>query len=170
MSVPLFARGLALLAAAALAAPSPAAEPGPFSLQDVDFTADCHANAALLRLFSVFVPRRQTAPETATPSVDEALYNAVSGEATLVMWLDNPASWHGLHLVGVRYQHGIERGPINYTLVFSERPERVRAVWNARGWQLPPPGETRDIPGLERYASIGIHPEEELTAVTCFRD
>lgn len=170
MSGSMSAQGLALLAA--LAAPVHAADPEParFSLEDVDFMPDCHPNAALLRLFSVFVPRRQTDPANATPLVDEALYDAVSGEATLVLWLDNPAQWHGLHLVGVRYQHGIERGPMNYTLVFADRPERVRAVWNARGWQLPPPGETRDVAGLENYVSIGIHPEEEQTAVTCFRD
>ena len=159
-----------LLALAALpAAPALAqAEPAAFAMGDVGFTADCGPNAGLARLFTLFVPQPPT--DDREWSFDEPLYNAVSGNASQTLYLDDPGDWHGLKLVEVRFFHGIERGPVNYTLAFADQPERVRAVWNARGWKLPPVGELRDVEGLEGYAYIGVEADGELATVTCYRD
>ena len=87
-----------------------------------------------------------------------------------MLQIDREVAWHGLRLVEVRHFRGIERGPANFTLVFAESPERVRAVWNARGWRLPAVGETRAVEGLEGYAAIGVEADGALSTVTCYRD
>ena len=142
----------------------------PFAFEDVDFTADCAPNAGLERLLTVLGPGYGSPEDAASWAYDEALYNAVSGHASLVLHLDGAKEWHGLELREVRVLHGIERGPVNYTLAFADSPERVRAVWNARGWRLPAVGETRDVEGLEGYAVIGVEADGELATVTCYRD
>jgi len=159
-------RGLVGIAALALAAGSPVAGQGPFPFEDVDFTADCAPNAAFDRLLTVFVPRYDD--DAAPPDV--SVYEIVSGDVSQVLRLDAAAPWHGLELLEVRFHHGIERGPANYTLAFADEPERVRAVWNARGWNLPPVGETREVEGLEGYAFVGVETDGELATVTCYRD
>ena len=166
------ARPLWLAAVIAGAAVVPAARaadrPLPFSIADVDFACDCSPNAALGRLMTMFVP---SAPrDDADWTFDAPLYNAVSGDVSQVLRLDIDAAWHGLRLVEVRFDHGIERGPVNYRLGFADDPERVREVWNARGWHLPPVGELRDVAGLEGYASVGVEADGELATVTCYRD
>jgi hypothetical protein len=162
-------RALAALAVMAIALPTAAqAALPPFSFDDVDFTRDCRPNAAFGRLLGVMTP---SAPaDDSEWRFDEPVYNAVAGHASHVLSLDREVGWHGLRLVEVRFFHGIERGPANFTLAFAESPEQVRAVWNARGWNLPPAGETREIEGLDGYASIGVEADGALAAVTCFRD
>ena len=87
------------------------------------------------------------------------------------LMFDDPAPWHGLHLKSIDLYFGIERGPVNYSLVFDDPPERVREVWNGRGWHLPAVNDTRDVEGLEGYASIGVQADEgDFATVTCFRD
>ena len=140
----------------------------PFSIEDVDFTRDCQPNDALGRMFSMFgAPADADAAEW---TFDEPLYNAVAGDVSQVLRLDDAAAWHGLRLIEVRFDHGIERGPVNYTLAFEDGPERVRTVWNARGWKLPPVGETREIEGLDGYAFVGVGADGNLATVTCYRD
>jgi hypothetical protein len=141
----------------------------PFSIEDVDLTRDCEPNAALVRMFSMFGAAAPDA-DAAEWAFDEPLYNAVSGDVSQVLRLDDARAWHGLHLAEVRFDHGIERGPVNYTLAFEDSPERVREVWNARGWELPPVGETREVEGLEGYASVGVEADRNLATVTCYRD
>ena len=142
----------------------------PFSFDDVDFTCDCRPNAAFGRLLGVLLGRPGPEPDDAEWEVDEPVYNAVSGNASHVLQIDREVAWHGLRLVEVRHFRGIERGPANFTLVFAESPERVRAVWNARGWRLPAVGETRAVEGLEGYAAIGVEADGALSTVTCYRD
>jgi hypothetical protein len=159
----------ALAAIAALAFPAAAqAQPAPFVLADVGFTPDCNPNPALGRLFTLFVPRPPA--DEVQVDFDEPLYNAVSGNVSQTIYLDDPADWHGLHLTEVRFFHGIERGPVNYSHVFADPPESVREVWNRRGWRLPAVGALRDVEGLEGYASIGVEADGDLATVTCYRD
>jgi hypothetical protein len=165
-------RGLCLLAASILTAGSSAvAQPSqpPFSYQDVDFTPGCRPNAAFDRLLGVLLPR-SAGGEDAEPEFDEPLYNAVSGYSYHVLHLSNAAEWNGLRLVEVRLHHGIESGPSNASLVFADNPGRVREVWNARGWNLPPAGETRVIEDEIITTAVGIEMDGELAAVTCFVD
>jgi hypothetical protein len=150
-----------------LAAPPAAARDLPaFSFEDVDFVRQCEPNPALGRLFALFVPSFDDDDAV----FDVPVFNAVSGDVSQVLRLDGPAAWHGLQLIEVRFNHGVERGPVNYTLAFADDPERVRAVWNARGWHLPPVGETREVEGLEGYASVGVEADGGLATVTCYRD
>jgi hypothetical protein len=142
----------------------------PFAIEDVDFTRDCRPNDALARLFTMFGGAAPADADAAEWTFDGPLYNAVGGDVSQVLRLDDAAPWHGLRLVEARFDHGIERGPVNYTLAFEDSPERVRAVWNERGWQLPPVGETRDVEGLEGYAVIGVEAAGALATVTCYRD
>jgi hypothetical protein len=144
----------------------------PFALADVGFTADCNPNDAFGRLLTLFSGgRSKPIEEDEAPDFDEPLYNAVSGDISRELMLDDSAGWHGLHLKRIELYHGIERGPANYSLVFDDPPEKVREVWNARGWNLPPVNEDRDIEGLEGYASIMVAAEEGgYASVTCFRD
>jgi len=135
-----------------------------FSFEEVDFVRQCEPNPALGRLFALFVPSYDDAV------FDEPVFNAVSGDVSQVLRLDDPAAWHGLQLLEVRFNHGVERGPVNYTLAFADSPERVREVWNARGWNLPPVGETREVEGLEGYAYVGVEADDGLATVTCYRD
>lgn len=159
-------RGAAGIVGLLLAASIPAAGQEPFPFEEIDFTPDCAPNVAFNRLLSVFVPSHDDSGSVSgTP-----IYELVSGDVSQVLWLDRAAAWHGLGLVGVRFDHGIERGPANFTLVFAEEPERVRTVWNARGWSLPPVGQTRDVEDLEGYASIGVEADGEGATVTCYRD
>lgn len=169
-------RILAWTAAGTLAMPMPAhaqATPfPPFSFADVDFTRACYPNEALERLLSLLGRGGTARPaDDAVPVFDEPLYNAVSANAWQRLMFDEAVDWHGLHLEGVELFHGIERGPANYTLLFEDSPERVREVWNARGWNLPPVDASRDIEGLENYAMIMVAREGDgRTSVTCFRD
>jgi hypothetical protein len=172
----LSSRVLLLVAATAIPASLPVhaqtTEFPPFSFADVDFTRECYPNGAFERLLSLFGRGGHTPPgDDEVPVFDEPLFNAVSADAWQRLMLDDPVDWHGLHLKGVELYHGIERGPANYTLVFADPPEKVREVWNARGWNLPPVGEARDIDGLEDYASIMVSADDgDRASVTCFRD
>jgi hypothetical protein len=87
-----------------------------------------------------------------------------------VLRLDRAADWYGLHPVEVRADFGIERGPANIALVFTDNPDRVRDVWNARGWGLPSPGLRRALDDKISLASIGVGADGPLAAGTCFRD
>ena len=107
---------------------------------------------------------------TADPEFDESLYNAVSGTVSHVLLLDREVPWHGLSLVGIRFDHGVESGPSNLSLLFADRPERVREVWNERGWNLPQPGETRVIEDKAILTAVGVHSDGQQAAVTCFVD
>jgi hypothetical protein len=162
---------LALVAAATSVAPTmgsaqPLAYP-PFSFAEVDFAPDCTPNAAFDRLLGVLGGRSATSGDA---TVDEPLYDAVSGAALHVLQLRREVPWHGLRLVGVRFYHGVESGPANLSLLFADAPERVRAVWNERGWKLPPPGETRLIEDRGIAAIVGVDSDGQLASVTCFRD
>jgi len=162
--------GLIVLAPAVLANSSPAAsEPAvPFALEDVDFEPDCAPNAAFNRLLTLLFGLGSF-PDNAA-AFDEPLHNAVSGDTHHVLRLDRAAEWHGLHLVEVRAEFGIERGPANLALVFADNPRRVREVWNARGWDLPPAGESRVIEDRVIRTAVGIATDGPLSVVTCFSD
>jgi len=142
-------------------------EPSPFVLADIDFTPDCNPNPAFERLLAAFLQRHSD--ENA--ELDAPVYAAVSGDTHHRLMFDDPAPWHGLHLKSIDLYFGIERGPANYSLVFDDPPERVREVWNRRGWRLPAVNDTRDVEGLEDYALIGVQSDEgDFATVTCFRD
>ena len=70
----------------------------------------------------------------------------------------------------VRLHHGIESGPSNHSLIFADDPERLRQVWNARGWNLPPAGEPRVLEDAVITTAVGLERVGEHTAVTRFRD
>jgi hypothetical protein len=134
-----------------------------FQVEQIDFEPDCSPNAAFRKIVDMM----------AGQDVDLAILQAVSGNIEHQLELDQPAEWNGLKLAGVHLYFGIERGPANYSLIFKDRPEDVRAVWNKRGWNLPAIGQARDIEGLEGYAAIGISQStenEEAARVTCWRD
>ena len=165
---------LPLLAVAVVSAAANAQDTGfaPFALAEVDFEPECTPNAAFERVLTLFARTGSRPPADDDELVlDEPLYNAVSGDTWQRLMLDDAVEWHGLQLKGIELHLGIERGPANYALRFADPPERVRAVWNARGWKLPPVDEDRDVEGLEGYASISVRSEEGGGAsVTCFRD
>jgi hypothetical protein len=98
------------------------------------------------------------------------LYDAVSGETSHKLMLGTPADWNGLKFIGISLYSGIERGPVNYTMLFEDSPQATLAVWNKLGWKLKPVDETRDVEGLEGYASIGVSTAGEGASVTCWRD
>jgi hypothetical protein len=141
----------------------------PFAFADIEFDPQCRPNAALERVLAMLGGINR---EVVTEAVaDTPLQDVVSGDASLRWRLDRPVDWHGLHLVALEHEHGIERGPSNYRLVFADPPVKVREVWNARGWNLPPVNEPRDVAGLENYAAIMVSSEDGgRAAVTCFRD
>ena len=152
----------------ALASMPATAQSPPFAFEDVDFTPECEPNEAFGRLLVLILgPASENGSGAA---FDEALFNAVSGDTYHVLRLDRPASWHGLRLVEVRLQFGIERGPANYALAFADDPERVRSVWNARGWNLPRAGEVREIDDEVITTSVGIATDGVLATVTCSSD
>ena len=168
-------RGALPLLAAMVALPATASAQdssfAPFSFAEVGFEPECTPNAALQRLITVLHGRAGGPSANEDGVLDAPLYDAVSGATWQRLLLDGAADWHGLQFKGIELHLGIERGPANYTLLFVDAPETVREVWNARGWKLPPPGQPRDIEGLEGYASIMVGPELGGGAsVTCFRD
>ena len=134
-----------------------------FQLEQIDFMKDCNPNAMFRRLVDMMAGR----------SDDLTVYEAVSGDIERQLYLDEPANWHGLKLVGVHLYFGIERGPVNYSLIFDNRPDEVRIAWNKRGWKLPAVDESREIEGLEGYSSIGVSrngENDDSARVTCWRD
>ncbi len=160
-------RALIGAAMAALFAARPAAAE-PFALEDVDFEADCAPNAAFLRLLTLlYGPPNESEAE---PAYDAPLLAAVSGHATGAVHFAGERPWHGLRLVAVGTYHGIESGPSNHAMVFADSPERVREVWNARGWNLPPPGETRMLEDEPIAVAIGVAADGAGAAVTCSVD
>jgi hypothetical protein len=161
---------LILPAAAALAICAPTAseaEP-PFALEAIDFEPDCAPNTAFNRLLTLLFGLGSF-PDNAA-AFDEPLHDAVAGDTHHVLRFDSAADWHGLNLIEVRADFGIERGPANIALVFADSPARVREVWNARGWNLPPPGSTRAVDDGISPARIGVGADGARAAVTCFRD
>lgn len=167
------ALGRALVVAAAVLAPVPASAEEvmpPFSLADVDFAADCRPNAAFERLLTVLLGSAGRPAVGEGGVSDEPLYNAVSGATLHVLMLSNDAPWNGLRLAGVRLSQGVESGPFNLSLVFADSAERVREVWNARGWNLPPVGETRVLQDDGIVPAVGVNSDGQHAAVTCFRD
>ncbi len=134
-----------------------------FRAEQIGFSPDCAPNNGFQKIVEMM----------AGQNLDLSILQTVSGNIEHHLELDVPANWHGLKLSSFHLYFGIERGPYNFSLVFQDSPEEVRAVWNQRGWNLPPIGEARDIEGLEGYASIGISPspaDGETTRVTCWRD
>ena len=165
--------GAAALALLGASAPISAATPAypPFSWEDVGFERDCTPNPALARVLGMMSGHGGAADPDAPVDFDEPLHNAVFGDIQQRLMIDGGAEWHGLRLIAVESYHGIERGPANYTLVFSDSRADVLAVWNRMGWRLPDNQEARDIAGLEGYASIAAQSTEGgATHVTCFRD
>jgi len=152
----------------AISSPAIAQTAPPFTLESVDFTPDCAPNAAFNRLLTLLFGLGNFPGNRA--AFDEPLHNAVAGDAHHVLHLDRPVAWHGLHLAEVRADLGIERGPANLALVFADSSDRVREVWNARGWNLPAPGQTRAVGDGVAPVSIGVTSAGALAAVTCFRD
>jgi hypothetical protein len=140
----------------------------PFAIADVDFEPDCAPNPAFNRLLTLLFGLGSF-PDNAA-AFDEPLHNALAGDTHHVLRLDRAAEWHGLRLVEVRADFGIERGPANLALVFADDPARVREVWNARGWNLPPTGESRVIDHAVIRIAVGIESDGSLSAVTCFAD
>jgi hypothetical protein len=166
-------RAIALLAASIPALGSPAAAQSsspPFAFEDVDFASDCSPNAAFDRLLTLLLPKAPAVPHDTVPVIDEPLLNAAPGAVAHVLHLGREVEWHGLRLVEVRLFQGIESGPTNHSLVFADSPQRVRAVWNARGWSLPGPGETRVLEDEVIVTAVGIEAKGEFVAVTCFVD
>lgn len=158
--------GLLLLGHSLLAgvASQPLSEPRhSFDPEQIGFQPDCTPNAGFQKIVEMMVGE----------PLDLSILQSVSGNIEHHLELDEPANWHGLKLSGVRLHFGIERGPTNYSLIFADRSEDVRTVWNQRGWSLPPTGQVSDIEGLEGYASIGVSPspaDRAATRVTCWRD
>jgi hypothetical protein len=142
----------------------------PFALADVGFTADCNPNAALRRLLKLLTGSSREYKPDETPDIDGPLYDAVFGETSHKLMLDAPADWNGLKFRGIELYAGIERGPVNYTMLFEDGPQATLAAWNKLGWKLKPVDETRDVEGLEGYASIGVSTAGEGASVTCWRD
>ncbi len=161
-------RSLVVLAALVMSSPAAPADAAPFALEQVDFEPDCAPNAAFNRLLTLLLGLGSF-PDNAS-AFDEPLHNAVAGDTHHVLQLDRAMDWHGLHLVEVRADFGIERGPANVALVFADDPDRVRAVWNARGWNLPPAGESRVIDDKVIRIAVGIETDGPHSAVTCFAD
>ena len=152
------------------APPAVAQDPPPFTFEDVDFTPACAPNPAFERLIGLLLSRPPVDAGDADPKLDEPLYNAVSGAALHVLQLEREAPWHGLRLVGIRSYHGIESGPANLSLIFADGAERVRKVWNERGWKLPPVGETRVMEDQEIFTAVGVDSDGQHAAITCFVD
>ena len=155
----------------AVASPAPAQDHAfaPFDFADMDFDPQCRPNAAFERVMAVLGGGSGRA--TAEAEVDTALLDAVSGHVSQRLRLERPVAWNGLQLVAIEHEHGIESGPSNYHLVFADPAEKVREVWNARGWTLAPVNQRREIAGLERYAQIMVGSRDDGTAViSCFRD
>jgi hypothetical protein len=126
----------------------------------------------LARLLALLHGRAHPAEDT-NPAIDMPLYDAVAGDTFHRLILDRPTDRHGLRLKEIDLHLGIERGPVNYTLIFDNPPSRVREVQATRGWKLPALGEHRAIEGTEGRASImldGIEGPGTGAAVTCFRD
>jgi hypothetical protein len=148
----------------------PAAKYPPFQFQDVGFTKDCQPNEAFERLITLLTGPTPKLADDQVPDFDEPLYNAVSGDRSYKLMLDEPKAWNGLRLNGVSLYFGIERGPANYILTFEENAETVRTVWNKLGWKLPAVNQSRDVEGLEGYAFIGVSGDDNGGQVGCFRD
>jgi hypothetical protein len=159
------------LAAAALALSSAplAAQDAPFALDAVGFTPGCGPNEAFVRLLTLMLGPRPTA-EQADAAYDEAVLDAVAGDMRHVLHFNQPVAWNGLNLAEVRLQFGIESGPASFGLAFADDPERVQAVWNAQGWDLPPAGASRVVDDEVVKVSIGMARDGALTTVTCFAD
>ena len=158
-----------LLATLALATcpPAVAQTAQPFAWEDVDFAPDCALDAAFERLLRLL---DGPPADDVVSEFDEPLYNAVSAAAPHVLHLRHEAALHGLRSVEIRHVQGIESGPNNYSLVFADSPERVREVWNAPGWNLPPAGEVRVIDDALILTAVGIGADGALASVTCFSD
>lgn len=148
-----------LLAGAAQSAPPE------FDISRIGFTQRCEPNDTFSRLLAVLVGRGGARPD------DDALVrNAITGDTSHSLRLDQSVPWNGLKLRGVELRFGIERGPANYALVFDESPERAVAILNSLGLQLPASGGTRDVRGLEKYASMGVTASGSGSALWCARD
>ncbi len=162
---------LASLLCMGAAAPSVAAvNYPPFALSDVGFTKDCNPNPAFVRLLSILTGPPRVYTDNNMPDIDVPVYNAVSGDTSQSLSLDTPADWNGLKLMGVSVNSGIERGPVNYAMQFTDSPETVLAKWNKLGWKLNAVDDARDVEGLEGYASIGVSKMGDGASVTCWRD
>ena len=154
------------LVLSAFASPAMAEPTGPdemFRIEQIDFKPDCAPNGAFQQIVDMMTGQ----------DVDLSIIQKISGEMEHELHLDEPADWHGLKLSGIHLFFGIERGPANYSLIFDNRPEEVRAVWNKRGRRLPAVGEGRDIEELEGYAAISVSQSsgnEQGARVTCWRD
>ncbi len=136
-----------------------------FQFEDIGFAPDCTPNAALERLLHIVTGQ----PSAAKSPADTELYNAVSGNTLQKIMLDQPADWHGLKLRSISLYAGIQKGPVNYTLYFSDPAKRVLQVWNEQGWNLPAVNKSRAI-DPDGYAAIGVQNEEGTGAsVTCWR-
>lgn len=166
------ALGLVALVAAVLPTPLGAQQRAlpPFSFADVDFQPNCVPNAAFVRALALLLPATPADAGGGAPEVDLPLYDAASGAVVHTLQLGRAFDWHGLRLVEVRFYHGIESGPSNHSLVFADTPGRVAEVWNARGWNLPPAGQTRVIEDEGVRVAVGIESQGDLAAVTCFSD
>lgn len=162
------------LVAAALVARSPSGAQDapfpPFAFEDVDFARDCTPTPTFERVMALLVPRALPATGDTVPAVDIPLLDVTPGAVQHALKLGREVDWHGLHLVEVRLYQGVESGPTNHSLVFSDSPERVREVWSARGWDLPPVGQTRVVADDGIAVAVGIEQLGERTAVTCFVD
>jgi hypothetical protein len=164
-----------LLACASLTSSLKAAEDPsypPFSFANVGFTKDCNPNPTFSRLLTLITGPAIVYKDGEMPDVDGPLYDAVSGETSRRLMLDSPVDWHGLKLTGISLYSGIERGPVNYMMHFEDSPETVLAGWNKLGWKLKAVDDSREIEGLEGYASIGVSAEADgiRASVTCWRD
>lgn len=149
--------------------PTSAQKPAqPFVWEEVGYTQDCNPNPAFERLLSIF-SRRPMAPQDEEPVFDEGLFNAVQGDTSQRLFLDVPQNWHGLKLRAIEFYTGVERGPVNYVMVFDNSAEEVRAVWNKLGWKIPPGDETREM--IDNYAYLGVQSQEGgRAAAICWRD
>jgi hypothetical protein len=160
-----------VFASAALSAQEmPSSKYPPFRFEDVSFTKDCQPNEAFERLITLLTGPTPKLADDAVPDFDEPLYNAVAGDRSYQLRLDEPKAWNGLRLTGISLYFGIERGPANYILSFEEDAGKVRTVWNKLGWNLPAVNQNRDVEGLEGYAFIGVSGDNNGGQVGCFRD
>ena len=78
--------------------------------------------------------------------------------------------WHGLSLLSIELESGIESGPFNVGLVFSDPPEAARARLNRLGFDLPMVGQSRLTETEVIEAGLRLERRDRGSVLWCFAD
>lgn len=78
--------------------------------------------------------------------------------------------WHGLTLILIERETGIESGPYNVSLIFAEPPEIARPLLNQIGFDLPASGQHRVIDDEVIESGVQFGPHLEGSMLTCYSD